>query len=109
MTDPALIDAIGHMHDCGAKHVETVHVHEKTPNGSETVWEGDVEVFKLVGLIPKCDLAGTGRASETAVPSERARLPQKGRCYRKSRRRSALGTVTRRLRACGFVATRSRC
>ena len=35
MTDPAgipaLIDAIRHMHDCGAKHVETVHVHEKTP------------------------------------------------------------------------------
>jgi hypothetical protein len=51
MTDPAgipaLIDAIRHLHDCGAKHVETVHVHEKTPDGSETVWEGDVEVFEL--------------------------------------------------------------
>jgi len=45
---PALIDAIRHMHDCGAKHVETVHVHERTPDGSETVWEGDVEVFELV-------------------------------------------------------------
>ena len=46
---PALIDAIRHLHDCGAKHVETVHVHEKTPDGSETVWEGDVEVFELIG------------------------------------------------------------
>lgn len=46
---PALIDAIRHMHDCGAQHVETVHVHEKTPDGSETVWDGDVEVFELVG------------------------------------------------------------
>jgi len=53
MTDPAgipaLIEAIRHLHDCGAKHVETVHVHEKTPDGRETVWEGDVEVFELVG------------------------------------------------------------
>jgi hypothetical protein len=32
---PALVDAIRHMHDCGAKHVETVHVHEKTPDGRE--------------------------------------------------------------------------
>ena len=37
------------MHDCGANHVETVHVHERTPDGSETVWEGDVEVFELTG------------------------------------------------------------
>ena len=43
---PALIEAIRHMHDCGAKHVETVHVHEK--HEGETVWEGDVEVFDLV-------------------------------------------------------------
>jgi hypothetical protein len=52
MTDPAgipaLIEAIRHLHDCGAKHVETVHVHEKTPDGRETVWEGDVEVFDLI-------------------------------------------------------------
>ena len=46
---PALIDAIRHLHDCGAKHVETVHVHEKTPDGRETVWEGDVETFTLIG------------------------------------------------------------
>jgi hypothetical protein len=53
MTDPAgipaLQDAIRHLHGCGAKHVETVHVHEKTPDGNETVWEGDVEVFTLTG------------------------------------------------------------
>ncbi len=52
MTDPAglpaLIDAIRHLHDCGAKHVETVHVHEKAPTG-ETIWDGDVEVFDLIG------------------------------------------------------------
>ena len=44
---PALIEAIRHMHDVGAKHVETVHVHEK--HEGATVWEGDVEVFDLVG------------------------------------------------------------
>src|SRR5579863_1706466 len=52
MTDPAgipaLIDAIRHLHDCGAKHVETVHVTERSPNG-EHVWDGDVEVFDLIG------------------------------------------------------------
>ena len=45
---PALIDAIRHLHDCGAKHVETVHVHEVAPTG-EVVWDGDVEVFDLIG------------------------------------------------------------
>ena len=45
---PALIDAIRHLHDVGAKHVETVHVEEKAPTG-ETVWSGDVEVFDLIG------------------------------------------------------------
>jgi len=45
---PALIDAIRHLHDCGAKHVETVHVRDTAPNG-EVAWEGDVEVFDLVG------------------------------------------------------------
>jgi hypothetical protein len=45
---PALIDAIRHLHGCGAKHVETVHVHEVAPTG-ETVWDGDVEVFDLIG------------------------------------------------------------
>jgi hypothetical protein len=51
MTDPAgipaLVDAIRHMHGVEARHVETVHVHERTPDGKETVWEGDVEVFDL--------------------------------------------------------------
>jgi hypothetical protein len=45
---PALIDAIRHMHDCGARHIETVHVREVAPTG-EVVWEGDVELFELVG------------------------------------------------------------
>jgi len=51
MTDPAgipaLLDAIRHLHGVEARHVETVHVHEKTADGKETVWEGDVEVFDL--------------------------------------------------------------
>jgi len=45
---PALIDAIRHLHDCGAKHVETVHVRDTAPNG-EVAWDGDVEVFDLIG------------------------------------------------------------
>jgi hypothetical protein len=45
---PALIEAIRHMHDCGAKHVETVHVRDEAPTG-EVAWEGDIEVFDLVG------------------------------------------------------------
>ena len=44
---PALIDAIRHLHDCGAKHIETVRVHEKYEGA--TVWEGDVEVFDVSG------------------------------------------------------------
>jgi hypothetical protein len=52
MTDPAgipaLVDAIRHMHDVEAKHVETVHVREVAPTG-ELVWEGDVETFDLIG------------------------------------------------------------
>jgi len=44
---PALIDAIRHLHGVDAKHVETVHVHEK--HEGATVWEGDVEVFELRG------------------------------------------------------------
>jgi hypothetical protein len=53
MGDPAgiraLVDAIRHMHGVDAKHLRTVHVHERTPDGTETVWEGDVEVFMLLG------------------------------------------------------------
>ena len=51
MTDPAgipaLPDAIRHLHGCEAIHVTTVPLHE-THDG-KTVWEGDVEVFQLVG------------------------------------------------------------
>ncbi len=51
MTDPAgipaLIDAIRHMHDCGAKHVETVRVREEFQG--QVVFERDVEVFDLLG------------------------------------------------------------
>jgi hypothetical protein len=46
---PALVDAIRHMHGVEATHLRTEHVHERTPDGKETVWEGDVEVFELVG------------------------------------------------------------
>jgi hypothetical protein len=46
---PALIDAIRHLHGVESRHVDTVHVHEKTPDERETVWEGDVEVFDLIG------------------------------------------------------------
>ncbi len=53
MTDPAgipaLQDAIRHVHGCESEHVETVHVHEKTPDGRETVWTGGGEVFALLG------------------------------------------------------------
>ena len=45
---PALIDAISHMHGCEARWVESVAVHEKLADG-RTVWEGEVQVFDLVG------------------------------------------------------------
>lgn len=45
---PALQEAIRHMHGCEATHIETVPVHEKAPTG-ETVWEGDIEVFRIAG------------------------------------------------------------
>lgn len=45
---PALLDAIRHLHGCEARHVETVRVHERSPNG-ETVWAGYVEAFELTG------------------------------------------------------------
>ena len=44
---PALLDAIRHMHGCEARWVESVPVHE-THEG-QTVWEGEVQVFDLVG------------------------------------------------------------
>ena len=44
---PALLDAIRHMHGCEARWVESVPVHE-THDG-KTVWDGEVQVFDLVG------------------------------------------------------------
>jgi hypothetical protein len=44
---PALVDAIRHMHGCEARWVESVPVHE-THEG-KTVWDGEVQVFDLVG------------------------------------------------------------
>jgi hypothetical protein len=32
---PALVDAIRHLHGVESRHVETVHVHEKTPAGAK--------------------------------------------------------------------------
>ena len=39
--------AILNMHGCEAKHAETVSVHEVFRG--ETVWQGEVEVFDLIG------------------------------------------------------------
>jgi hypothetical protein len=39
--------AVQHLHKCGAIYSETVSVHELFQG--KTVWEGDVEVFDLVG------------------------------------------------------------
>lgn len=44
---PALVEAIRHMHGCEARWVESVPVHE-THQG-KTVWDGEVQVFDLVG------------------------------------------------------------
>jgi len=43
----SLQQAIESKHGCGAKHLESVQVTEKTENKIE--WEGYVEVFKLTG------------------------------------------------------------
>lgn len=43
----ALQEAIRNMHGCHSVWIKTEHVHE-TFQG-KTVWEGDVEVFNLVG------------------------------------------------------------
>jgi hypothetical protein len=40
---------IEHLHKCHATHAETVHVHESSQG--ETVWQGEVEVFKLTGHV----------------------------------------------------------
>ena len=52
---PALLDAIRDQHGCAARWVESVHVHEKLPDG-RTLWEGEVQVLELVGH-PKASLA----------------------------------------------------
>jgi hypothetical protein len=44
---PALLEAIRHLEGCEATWVETVAVHE-THEGA-TVWDGEVQVFDLVG------------------------------------------------------------
>ena len=44
---PALLDAIRHMHGVEARWVESVPVRE-THHG-KTVWDGEVQVFDLVG------------------------------------------------------------
>jgi len=44
---PALQDAIRHMHGCESRWIESVPVHEK--HEGKTVWEGEVQVFDLVG------------------------------------------------------------
>jgi hypothetical protein len=43
----ALRAAIAQMHGCSSIYLKTVHVHE-TFQG-KTVWNGDVEVFSLIG------------------------------------------------------------
>lgn len=39
--------AVEQLHDCSAVHVYTSAVHVEVEN--ETIWEGDVEVFAIVG------------------------------------------------------------
>ena len=39
--------AVEHLHNCGATHRSTVPVHEVVRG--RTVWQGDVEVFDLIG------------------------------------------------------------
>jgi hypothetical protein len=46
---PEIIKAIKHNHGCKAVHVSTVpHIEE---SGGRIVWEGEVEVFKLIGHV----------------------------------------------------------
>jgi hypothetical protein len=44
---PELQEAIRKMHGYESRYLETVAVHEKLKN--ETVWQGEVQVFELVG------------------------------------------------------------
>ena len=87
MTDaagiPAVIDAIRHLHDCGAKHVETVHVRDTAPNG-EVAWDGDVEVFDWIGYAKVTHSRGVARPADEAMKhahGRRARTAgREGRC-----------------------------
>jgi len=53
MTDPAgiraLQDVIRERHGCESHHVASVPLHERTLDGRQTLWKGDVQVFQLVG------------------------------------------------------------
>lgn len=46
---PALADAIRHLHGCEARHFRTERVCEVAPATGEVAWEGDVEVFDVMG------------------------------------------------------------
>jgi hypothetical protein len=39
--------AVEHLHQCSARHIESVPVHEVFRG--ETVWQGQVEVFEIAG------------------------------------------------------------
>jgi hypothetical protein len=58
--------ALEHLHNCGAIHCATVPVHEVFRG--QTVWEGDVEVFDLVGHLKAKRAYGW---SEKTKPGER--------------------------------------
>ena len=64
---PALVDAIKHLHGLYASHVSTAHVREVALNG-EIVFEGDVEVFSVIGAEPLCIYAWS---EETSGPKRR--------------------------------------
>ena len=63
---PALEDAILYMHACDSHWVESVPVHEK--HEGKTVWEGEVQVFDLIGH-PRA-----GRAYAWSYATEGAKL-----------------------------------
>ena len=74
---PAFLDAVRHLHGCEARWVESVLVHE-TRDG-KTVWDGEVQVFDLVGH-PKASraYAWTSRCSQIAhgtAPATDSRSP----------------------------------
>lgn len=43
----AIQDAIHRLHGCESRHIESVPVHEEFQG--QTVWDGQVEVFELIG------------------------------------------------------------